>query len=373
MTDRTDSSLSDAPQNGDHGTTATRSLPRRRVLAGMAAAGSVSLAGCLSGEPIVTAYGLANSLVFNDVEAAETFSVGGNRFTVSVYLTAAAFERLGVKELEVLTQRTRPYSAADADTPPGPFKTGMNIPVEVPVGEPATISALNEHGTTVESIRVTNDATAFLTWLGAKPRPQQLLINQIDMPAKILTRSFEKRETQFSTNAEMHGKIKNTARDGELSYLAAEAVFTDSSGNVVDRSVESIGLSAREVWDVVVPYLGDASDAASGKLTITESHAGRSPIPPANITVIEDSLEEPDEELEPPKVVGELRNTGTAELSFLEASAKFYAENGNVLGENSATVTGLPAGKSWSFEVPFYAHSTERAERIAEYELSLLA
>lgn len=343
------------------------------MLAAAATAGSVSLTGCLSLGPTVKAYGLANSLVFKDVQAAETFSFGGNRLTVSVYLKPAAHNRLGVKELTVFAAGARPYSTADADTPPGPFSTGYNIPVHVPVDKPAIISAIDENNTMVESINVTNNATAILAGLGAKPQPKQLLINQTDMPAKILTTSFEQRDTQFSTDAWMNAKVKNTAQDAAIPHLAVEAVFTDSSGKVVDRTVESIGLSAGEVWDAVVPVFGDASNVAGGKLTIIEDSSGKPPVPPTNVTVLEDSLKEPDEELEPPTVVGKLRNTGTKELPFLEASAKFYAENGDVFGENAATVTGLNAGKTWTFEIPFYAHSTERAERVAEYELSFVS
>lgn len=348
------------------------------MLATMAVAGSTSLAGCLSAGsigPSIRAYGLANSLVFKRVEVAETFSFGGDRLTVSVYLKPAAHKRLGVKEVKVFAAGARPYSAADADTPPGPFSTGYNVPVEVPVDQPAIISAVNEVGTMVESINTTNDATAFLTWLGPRARQAQTRIdqNQRRMPAKILKRSFEKRDTQFSTDAWMNGKVKNTAQDAVIPHLAVEALFTNDTGQVVDRSTESIGLSAGEVWDVVVPAFGDATNITGGRLTITESHTARPPVPPTNITVLEDSLEEPDEELEPPKVVGELRNTGTEELPFLEASAKFYAENGDLFGENAGTVTGLNPGQTWAFEIPFYAHSTERAERVAEYELSLIS
>ena len=377
MNDRTDlppESVSLDSHGNRERQTAAAHIPRRRVLAAVATAGNVALAGCLSVGPEVEAHGLANSLVFNDVTAAETVSVGGNRLTASVELKPAAFDRLGVAEVVVWTERARPFSASEAETLSGSVRTQTQVPVELPAGDPATISALDEHGTAVESIRVTNDATIILAGLGAKARQRRILLEQITMPAEILTTSFEKRRTEFSTNAWMTGEITNTARDAEIPYLAVEATFTNAADKVVDKSISSIeGLGSGEVWEAVVPVYGDASDATTGKLTITESTAGRTPVPPTNVTLLEARLEQPDEDLEPPAVIGKLRNTGTTELNFLEASAKFYAENGNVLGDNAVTVTGLNSGQTWSFEISFYAHSSERAERVEEYELSLVA
>lgn len=340
----------------------------------MAVGGNIALAGCLSVGPSVETDGLKNSLVFADVAPAETVSVGGNRFTVRVQLKPTAFERLDVTRIVVWAANARPFSSSQAETIAGPIKTQSTVTIQLPAGDPAVISALNEKGTAVESIRVTNDATEVLAWLGSRPQPVDRTITQLTMPAKILTAGFEKKGTQFSTNAWMNGKIKNTAQDAEIPYLAVEAVFRNDGGKVVDRSVESIeGLSPGEVWDAVVPVYGDASRATTGKLTIAESNPGKNAIPPTNVTLLEERLEQPEEGLEPPKVVGKVKNTGTAELDFLEASAKFYAENGDVFDDNAASVTGLGPGKTWKFEIPFYAHSTERAERVAEYALSLVA
>lgn len=296
--------------------------------------------------------------------------------TTSVYLTQAATDDFGVRELEALTEKARPYSTASVNSVPGPTDDTQNAPVNLPAGELATISAINGHGTTVESIRVTNDTPAFFTNLGVggKPVGERIDITRETMPTEILTTNFEKHRTEFSTTAAIHGRIKNTATAGEASYLAAKAVFKNDTGTVIDRSAASLeGLSAGEIWDVVVPYGGDASGATGGELSVAESLASKSPIPPTNVVVREDRLEQPSDPLEPPKVVGKVENNGSSKAPYLEANAAFYTKNRDVLGDESASVTGLPPGKTWSFELPFYAHSEKRAKRVADYELSIVA
>lgn len=346
------------------------SSSRRRLLAGLAAAGNAGLAGCLSLGPRIRTADLASSQVFDWIEPAETFAFS-NRITASVYLKPAAYRKLDVYELVVLTDRARPYSSTPVALPPGPVRTRKNIALQLPVDQRATITALTAEGAPVESIRVTTGGNVWFTHI------QEENVTRAEptrMPAEILATDFEKHRTAFSTNAIVNGKVKNTSTNEELVHLAVEAAFTNDAGEVIDRSVATLGgLSPGEVWDVVVPYLGEADAATDGELVISESFVGQEPIPPTNVTLLEDRLEQPEEVTEPPRVVGELRNIASSRLPFLEARATFYARNGNVLDDEVVTVTGLPAGETWAFEIPFYAHSQQRAERVAAYELSLVA
>ena len=347
-----------------------RPIPRRRLLAALAVAGNATLSGCLSFGPSIETNGLANSQVFGRIEPAGTFAFT-NKFTASVYLKPAAYDELDVYELEVLAERVRPYSVTSAALPPGSVRTRKNISVQPPVDQTVTISAVTAEGAPVESVRITTGGNVWFTDIQEETSTRA---ETTRMPAEILTTDFEKHRTAFSTNAIMNGKIKNTSTDKEIVHLAAEAAFTNAAGRVIDRSVSSLGgLSPGEVWDVVVPYLGDAGAATGGELTVSESLVGQEPIPPTNVTLLEDRLERPESVVNPPQVVGELRNIASSRLPFLEAEATFYARNGDILGDEAATVTGLPPGETWEFEIPFYAHSQQRAQRVASYKLSLVA
>lgn len=71
-------------------------------------------------------------------------------------------------------------------------------------------------------------------------------------------------------------------------------------------------------------------------------------------------------------MAGRLENTGTAELPYLEVDVKFFGKSEHVLGENTASVTGLDPEQVWEFDVEFPAYSNEIADRVDSYELTFV-
>lgn len=354
-------------------------ITRRELLTAATATCSLSLSGCLnqsnlsrlaSGPPIEVA-GLPNSKVFLDLSAAESFSFG-HILSVSVDLTPAAVYELGVTELEVFANGERPYSATSAPSTLGPKRKKITLTIQLPVDDTAIVAATNEHNTLVEAIRVTAGGEDIFT--NPEPRNKEKPELSRSMPEipEILTSTVQTSQTQFSTNAAVYAEVKNPS-DELLTHLEVRADFLNEQGEVVDVSFESIrNFAPDEIWEVVVPSLGDASDAESADFSIETAIVGKEPVPPTNITLLEDALELPESDIEPPTVAGRMENTGSEELPYLEADVKFFGKNGHVLGEATDSVTGLDPGQIWEFAVEFPAYSNEIADRVDSYELAFV-
>lgn len=352
-------------------------ITRRELLTAVTAGCGLSLSGCLtqsnlsrltSGPPIEVA-GISNSRVFMDLSAAESFSFG-HILSVSVDLAPSAVYELGVTEIEVFAKGERPYSATSTPGITGPKRKKITVTAQLPVDETAIVAATNEHNTLIEAIRVTAGGTPIFTNPALRDDEKPgLPISMPEIP-EILTSTLQTNQTQFSTNAAVYAEVENPS-DELLTHLEVRADFLNEQGDVVDVSFESIrNFAPDDVWEVVVPYLGDASNADSADFSIETAIVGKEPVPPTNITLIEETLELPESDLEPPTVAGRIENTGTEELPFVEMDAKFFGGNGHVLGENTNSVTGLDPGQVWDFAVEFPAYSNEIADRVDSYELA---
>jgi hypothetical protein len=355
--------------------TGTGSTTRRKLLTAATAAGSLALSGCLTSSnlsrlvngPEINAQGLTHSKIFLSVSAAETFAFG-HIVSVSVSLTRAAVYELGVTELEVFANGERPYSASTAPSTVGPKRKKVSVTVQLPVDDTAIITATNENNTPIESILVMTGGVPIFTGqpLEHKRKPMKPI-------PKIRKSTLQTEQTQFSANAVVYGKIKNTSDTEMLTYLVVKAEFLDGAGKIVDTSFESVrNFPPDEIWEVAIPALGDASEVESANLSIETAITGVEPVPPRNITLLEEKFETSESDLEPPKVVGRMENTGTEELPYLEADAKFYAENGNLLGDAADSVTGLDPNQVWEFSIELEAYSNEIANRADSFKLSFV-
>jgi hypothetical protein len=361
--------------------TDTGSTTRRRLLTTATAAGSLVVSGCLTDSnidhlvngPPIEVEGLEHSKVFLSISAAETFSFG-HILSASVSLTGTALFELGVTELEVFAKGKRPYSASAVSTSPGPKREKVVVTTQLPVDDTAIIAATDENNTLVEAIRVTAGGTPIYTRPSLRDeKKKRVMPTQMPEIPEILTTTLQTSQTQFSTNAAVYGEVKNTSNTDLLTHLEVKAEFLNEAGEVVDTSFESVrNFSPDEIWEVVVPYLGDASDADSATLSIETAIAGTEPVPPTNITLLEKKFETPESDLKSPTMAGQIENTGTEELPYLEADAKFYTENGKLLGDAADSVTGLDPGQVWEFSVEFPAYSNEIADRVDSAELSFV-
>lgn len=181
--------------------------------------------------------------------------------------------------------------------------------------------------------------------------------------------SFEKVEGDYSTDAAMTGTIAN---QGETiaGYVEATATFYDTDGAVVDTTTTNLlDLESGETWELWAPYLGDASDAADGELEASYK-PGSTATQPSEVELTDHSLEEPKDEYSGPRVVGKAQNNGD-DLRYLEARAKFYAENGNVLASGIDNITELGGGDTWKFEITYSGYNSDWESRVNKHKVTL--
>ncbi|HET7325219.1 MAG TPA: FxLYD domain-containing protein [Halococcus sp.] len=163
--------------------------------------------------------------------------------------------------------------------------------------------------------------------------------------------------------------IANTGNQ-RLSYVEATATFTDSSGAVLGTNFTNlIGLAPGKTWDVYIPYLGTSGTPTDGTIRITAADPGSVPSSPEGVTVLDSRVQQPKDQFSPPKVVGQAKNESGGRLDYLEAAATFYGENGHVLSSGFTNVTGLAAGQTWRFAIPFISYNPDA--EVADYELYL--
>ncbi|WP_233203929.1 hypothetical protein [Halegenticoccus soli] len=127
-----------------------RRVPRRRLLAGAAAAASVGFGGCLTTGLRASVDGLSGSNVFEDVSLAESWAT--TRTTAKVTLTRRATRAVGVRELAVV-------SSSGSEVWTGSVVAGQTSVSDVvfPVGSPATLTAADYDGAFVDAVTVTVD------------------------------------------------------------------------------------------------------------------------------------------------------------------------------------------------------------------------
>lgn len=185
----------------------------------------------------------------------------------------------------------------------------------------------------------------------------------------LTSESFERVEGDYSTDAAMTGMIENRG-ETIAGYVEATATFYDEDGSVVDTTTTNmLDLASGETWELWAPYLGDATEVVDGKLE-ADYQPGSTAAQPSDVDLVEHSLAEPKDEYSGPRVIGKAQNNG-GDLRYLEARAKFYADNGNVLSSGIDNITDLGGGDTWKFEVPFSGYNSDWESRITEHKVAL--
>lgn len=155
-----------------------------------------------------------------------------------------------------------------------------------------------------------------------------------------------------------------------LAYVEATATFTGDSGSVLGTNFTNlIGLPPGTTWDVYIPYLGTSGTPMGGKMRITSAVPGAVPPPPEGVEVLDSKLQKPTSQFSDPKVIGTAKNGSDERLDYLEAAATFYGPDGHVLSSGFTNVTGLAAGQTWRFSIPFISYKPDA--EVTDYELYL--
>lgn len=165
--------------------------------------------------------------------------------------------------------------------------------------------------------------------------------------ATVLGSELTKEEGEFSTDVYVMGEIENTG-DTRLGYVEASAKFYDGEENLVDTGMSNmIDLAPDEIWEPYVSYLGSDADQIESHEMLVEYREFLSSQNLENAELVDHELEVSEDEA---IVTGHVENTGDSSLDYVEARAKFYSKEGNVIGTAMTNVTDLGAGETWKFD-----------------------
>lgn len=130
-----------------HDSTMTDPISRRSLLVAVATGSMLGLGGCLTVDPSVRVSGLADSNVFKQVKTSESWASG--RVALSVSLTSVATTTHGVRQLAVIDRSGEKFDTVTV------YSGQTSKTVFAPTHQPATLSATDYDGKTVDQVRVT--------------------------------------------------------------------------------------------------------------------------------------------------------------------------------------------------------------------------
>lgn len=189
--------------------------------------------------------------------------------------------------------------------------------------------------------------------------------------AEVVSAEFVEKETDLGTEKAVTGEVENTG-DSRLSYVETTATFLNEDGDVLETSIANVvDLEPGETWEVWTTFPGDGADAADGTLDVADASQWSTSNRPENVELGDHELVRPEGEFSDPYVDGEATNVGDESVDYVEARAKFYAENGNVLYSTMTNVTDLAADQTWQFELEFLSTNSDWAGRVDDYAVAL--
>lgn len=169
-----------------------------------------------------------------------------------------------------------------------------------------------------------------------------------------------------TTNAFVEVDVRNEG-DAPSGWVTLEVWWYNENGDLLDsRTHRLYTLGPGETWAARVYHLGsDSGNVADFELEGEFEVEAPSP-PPDGVELLESELRVGDNSAD---VVGRVRNGSGNELSYIEAIAKIYDENGVVLGSEYTNETDVPSDTTWQFDVSWLGR--DRLERAADHEVVL--
>lgn len=181
---------------------------------------------------------------------------------------------------------------------------------------------------------------------------------------------FKTIRTSIGMDDVMWGRVENTG-GRHVAHLEAEARFRNKAGELLGTTSASIeGFESGGVWETYLQSFDDPALVADGELTITRITFGPPPDKPDTAAVSPESLR-PAHETKTPTAAGEVINIGEETIDRLGVHAKFYAENGILLGTSSTDIVSLGPSDPREFEIGFPGYEERAAPRVASYHVSL--
>ncbi|WP_226479118.1 FxLYD domain-containing protein [Natrinema amylolyticum] len=146
----------------------------------------------------------------------------------------------------------------------------------------------------------------------------------------------------------------------------------DSDGNYLDNDTAQLtSLGDGERWVArVYNLLTDEADIDDYELEGEFSEDAYEPTD--ELSLVGSSMNVVDEEFGDGElnVRGEVSNDSDAAQSYVEAVAKIYDDDGNVLGDDRTNITDLPGGETWAFTIDYFSRDVDnRAGEAADHEI----
>ncbi|QLG28706.1 hypothetical protein HUG10_14660 [Halorarum halophilum] len=171
-------------------------------------------------------------------------------------------------------------------------------------------------------------------------------------------------EGEFGTDVYVTASLENVG--GAPSGAVEVTVdWYDEAGDYLDNGYAYLNsLDSGEVWAARVYFLGTDAERVSDYEVTGEYDTAPPRMNPDGLRLLESDLRiDGDEAL----VSGRVANERDGAVSYVEANAKIYDDNGVVIGGEWTNVADLPAGEVWAFDVSWWGW--ERVEEAADHTI----
>jgi len=250
-----------------------------------------------------------------------------------------------------------------------------------------SMSTATSEGTASEATTEATDAatdTTGETSTGSETTTESATETETQTQTETATETSTQTSTQTSGAAEIANseivegdmetgiaaEVTNTG-DTRLSYTEVQAAFRNEAGDILDTNYTNVvGLESGQTWEAYVSYFGDET-VADAEIEVAETTTGELAPPPEGVELIEDNLEPPEDEFGSPAVIGRAENGSDSSVDYLQAMVSFVAENGNLLSSGSTSISDLPSGEIWRFEVEYLAISPNKPDEPSDYTVTL--
>lgn len=180
-------------------------------------------------------------------------------------------------------------------------------------------------------------------------------------------------EEQFSTTVYVEATVENSG-SAPSGTVELQADWYDSDGNYLNNDTGRLtSLGDGETWAARVYYLGTNAESIAD-YEIEGEFSEDAYEPAENLTLVDSSMNVTKDSLGEDQLAieGEVRNESDDDQDYVEAVAKVYGSDGNVLGDEYTNVTDLRAGETWSFSFDYFSQDVnDRAGEAAEHEILL--
>jgi hypothetical protein len=277
-------------------------------------------------------------------------------FITSVLVTGLAGCSGGSEDIETSSATNTPTAE------PTETATMTTIPTETYTASPTTTASPMSTDSPTSSASPTATRSPTPT---ATPSPTATATEATGAEIVIQSHELVTDDSGYSTEKYVAVTVENTGRSSS-GKVTLEVEWYDDGENFLDSSTERLAtLGGGETWKARVYKLTDASAVADYE--ISGSFETEPPNLPEDIELLGSTLHVEDD----PAVTGRAENNSGEEVDYIEAIAKLYDSQGNVLASEFTNQNGVPESTVWKFSIEWFGF--ERTDTVKSHETLLNA